>query len=120
MSRGVVITAAGVGESISQLSWSMRWLIRPRQLAVAYRDLGRMEQVLARSGLDPLAVRALTLLDGPPRQQAKEVERYGLTSTVTPKSQPGCSPLRNDQDDSQSRRSCWASNKPLLVIARHS
>ena len=82
VSRGVVISAAGVGDSIAQLSRPVRWLVRQGQLRVAYRDLERMEQVLACSGLDILTVRPVTLLDGPPRKQAQEVERYGLTSTV--------------------------------------
>lgn len=80
--RLVVISAAGVGESFNQLSRPVRLLVRVGNVGVAYRDLERMEAVLAASALDWLAVRPVTLLDGPPRRTARVVTRYALTSTV--------------------------------------
>jgi uncharacterized protein YbjT (DUF2867 family) len=51
-------------------------------IAVAYRDLERMEHILAGSALDWVAVRPVTLADGPPTGRARPVPRYGLTSTI--------------------------------------
>jgi uncharacterized protein YbjT (DUF2867 family) len=80
--RLVVISAGGVGESVNQLSRSVRWLTRSGSVAVAYQDLAMMEQELTASGLDWLAVRPVTLTNGPPTGRACPVTRYGLTSVV--------------------------------------
>lgn len=83
LSRAVVISAGGVGDSVAQLSAPVRRLVRQGQIAVAYQDLERMEGVLAQSGLDTLAVRPVTLIDGPPRRnRVRPVLRYGLTSAI--------------------------------------
>jgi uncharacterized protein YbjT (DUF2867 family) len=80
--RLVTVSAGGVAESAAQLSAPVRWLVRQGQIGVAYRDLEAMERTLAGSGLDWLAVRPVTLVDGAPTGRAREVERYGLASTV--------------------------------------
>lgn len=80
--RLVAVSAAGVRESRAQLSGPVRWLVRQGNVGVAYRDLAEMETALEGSGLDWLAVRPVTLVDGAPAHRAAPVERYGLLSTV--------------------------------------
>jgi uncharacterized protein YbjT (DUF2867 family) len=80
--RLVVVSAGGVGDSAGSLSAPVRWLVRQGQIAVSYRDLEMMEQALADSTLDWLAVRPVTLVDGAPTAPARDVSRYGFTSFV--------------------------------------
>ena len=80
--RLLVISAGGVGDSASRLTWPVRRLVATGNVAAAYRDLAAMEAELATSDRDWLAVRPVTLVDGPPLGTARTVERYGLTSTI--------------------------------------
>lgn len=80
--RLVAISAGGVGGSATRLTGPVRWLVTQGSIAVAYRDLARMEAVLSRSSLDWLAVRPVTLTDGSPTGRVGPVARYGLLSTV--------------------------------------
>lgn len=80
--RLVAISAGGVGDSASRLSRPVRWLVTRGNVAVAYRDLERMESVLRASTLDWLAVRPVTLADGPPTGRVRPVARYGMMSRV--------------------------------------
>jgi uncharacterized protein YbjT (DUF2867 family) len=80
--RVIVISAGGVAESFSQLTWPVQQLVSTGNVAVAYRDLAGMEARLAASSLDWLAVRPVTLMPGNPLGRARPVCRYGLTSTV--------------------------------------
>ena len=80
--RLVAISAGGVAESITQLSMPVRWLVGTGNVGVAYRDLAEMERLLSASRLDWLAVRPVTLMDGPPTGRVGKVEKYGLFSIV--------------------------------------
>lgn len=80
--RIAAISAAGVGDSARRLTFVTRRLVGCANVGVAYRDLGAMERELARSGLDTLIVRPVTLTGGAPTGRAREVSRYGLLSTV--------------------------------------
>ena len=80
--RVVVMSAAGVAESIVQCSAPIRWMTSTGGVGVAYRDLAEMERQLSASRLDWLAVRPVTLMNGPPTGRAARVERYGLFSIV--------------------------------------
>ena len=80
--RVVAISAGGVAESITQLSMPVRWLVGMGSIGTAYRDLAEMERLLSASRLDWLAVRPVTLMDGPPTGRVGKVERYGLFSIV--------------------------------------
>lgn len=82
LKRIVAISAGGVGESASQVTRLIQKLITSGQIAVAYEDLERMESALLGSGLDWMAVRPVTLRNGPPTGKARLVESYGLFSTI--------------------------------------
>ena len=82
VNRVVAISAGGVAESITQLSAPVRWVVGVGNVGVAYRDLAEMERQLSASRLDWLAVRPVTLMNGPPTGRAGRVERYGLFSIV--------------------------------------
>jgi uncharacterized protein YbjT (DUF2867 family) len=80
--RVVVISAGGVAESITQLTTPVRWMVGAGTIGVAYRDLADTERLLSASRLDWLAVRPVTLVDGPPTGRVGKVEKYGLFSIV--------------------------------------
>jgi putative NADH-flavin reductase len=80
--RVIAISAAGVGDSFARLTWPVRRLVSTGNVAVAYRDLENMETQLERSGLDWLAVRPVTLMNGEPTGRVRPVDRYGLFSII--------------------------------------
>ena len=80
--RVVAISAGGVAESITQCTLPIQWMTRSGSVGTAYRDLAEMERQLSASRLDWLAVRPVTLMNGPPTGHAGRVERYGLFSIV--------------------------------------
>jgi putative NADH-flavin reductase len=80
--RLLAISAGGVGDSVHQLTWPVKGLVRAGNIGVAYRDLAEMESTFANSSLDWCVVRPVTLVNGPPRKPARRVERYGLTSRI--------------------------------------
>jgi len=80
--RVVAISAGGVAESITQLTTPVRWMVGAGTIGVAYRDLAEMERLLSASLLDWLAVRPVTLMNGPPTGRVGKVEKYGLFSIV--------------------------------------
>jgi uncharacterized protein YbjT (DUF2867 family) len=79
--RVVALSAAGVGDSLAQLSWPVRRLVASGNVAVAYEDLARMEAALAEGDAEWVVARPVTLVDGAPIG-ARQVARYGLTSTI--------------------------------------
>jgi uncharacterized protein YbjT (DUF2867 family) len=80
--RIVAISAGGVAESITQCSFMVRWVVSAGNVGLAYRDLAEMERLLSASSLDWLAVRPVTLVNGPPTGLAGKVHRYGLFSII--------------------------------------
>jgi putative NADH-flavin reductase len=80
--RVVVVSAGGVADSFSQLTWPVQRLVSTGSMAVAYHDLAGMEARFAASSLDWLAVRPVTLTPGGPLGRARPVDRYALTSTI--------------------------------------
>jgi len=80
--RVVAISAGGVAESITQCTGVIRWMAGAGNVGIAYRDLAEMERRLSASRLDWLAVRPVTLMNGPPTGLAGKVNRYGLFSIV--------------------------------------
>jgi uncharacterized protein YbjT (DUF2867 family) len=80
--RVVLLSAGGVGDSFARLTWPVRQLVQTGNVSVAYRDLAGMEARFSASSLDWLAVRPVTLMNGPLLERARPVLRYGLTSIV--------------------------------------
>jgi uncharacterized protein YbjT (DUF2867 family) len=85
VTRIAAISAAGVGTGAPMLNWMMRWLVRHSNVGHAYRDLAAMEDVLAASGMDWLAVRPVTLTSGRAKP-VHVVDRFGLTATISRRS----------------------------------
>ena len=81
-SRVVVISAAGVGESIRHVHPVLRWMINHSSVAASYEDLEEMEAVFVGSELDWLAVRPTTLAAGPPTGSVRAVDRYGMRGHI--------------------------------------
>jgi hypothetical protein len=80
--RVITISAAGVREGWSRVSWPLRLLIGRSTIGVGYRDLGEMESILEQSSLDWTAVRPTTLLDTPATGTVRVVEHYRLSSRI--------------------------------------
>jgi uncharacterized protein YbjT (DUF2867 family) len=80
--RLVAVSAGGVGDSLSQLTAPVMWLVTRGNIAVAYKDLERMEAVLRESALDWFVARPVTLAHGPLSGRAGPVARYGMTSFI--------------------------------------
>jgi putative NADH-flavin reductase len=79
----VAVSAAGVAESAGQMNALMRFFVATSSIGLAYRDLAVMERVYADSGLDWLCPRPVTLTDGPMRSSVVEVDRFGVTHTIS-------------------------------------
>ena len=83
VTRAVVVSAAGVGDSAPRMNLAMRGLVATSSIGLAYRDLAVMEQVLlAADDLDITCVRPVTLTDRPPTGRVREVDRFGATLTI--------------------------------------
>jgi uncharacterized protein YbjT (DUF2867 family) len=80
--RVVALSAAGVGDSLAHCSWPVRRLVAAGNVGVAYRDLAAMEAALAASDAAWIVARPVTLVDGARTGGARQVARYGLTSTI--------------------------------------
>jgi len=80
--RVVVISAAGVGDSLAHTNAAMRSMLRRSTVGAMYRDLERMEELLRASALDWIAVRPVTLINAPPSSRARTVRRYRTASVV--------------------------------------
>jgi hypothetical protein len=77
------VSADAVGDSVSQCTAGIRWMIRRPRLRIAYADLFRAETVARASSLDWLAVRPVTLAPDFLTRRARPVSRYSLFSSVT-------------------------------------
>ena len=81
--RVIGISAAGVGDSKDKVDADISSLIQNSNIAIAFRDLENMEEIYAKSGLDSLVVRPVTLVDGEPNDRAKVVEWYRKSSEIS-------------------------------------
>lgn len=80
--RFVGVSAAGVGDSFATLNAIMKLLVRTSTIGYAYRDLERMEAILAASEVDWTLPRPVTLTDGPPTNEVRIVEAFTMTATI--------------------------------------
>jgi len=81
--RVAVVSAGGVGDSAGSIPSILRFFIASSNVGVAYRDLARTEAILRDSTLDWMAVRPVTLADGPPTGRVAVVTRYTLASKIS-------------------------------------
>lgn len=65
--RVVLMSAAGAGDSLGDMPWIMRWLVRKTNLSHTYRDHDEQEALLMASGLEWTILRPVGLHDGAPR-----------------------------------------------------
>jgi purine nucleoside phosphorylase len=83
VTRVVAVSAAGVGDSAPQMNATMRFLVATSSIGAAYRDLARMEQVFADSGLDWLAPRPTRLTDGPATGRVRVIGAFGMFDAIS-------------------------------------
>jgi putative NADH-flavin reductase len=83
INRLFVLSLHGAGDSRARTSWLYRWLVTRTTIRLALADSEAMEAALAESGLDWLAVRPVTLLDGKQRGRCRvRDERIGSLATI--------------------------------------
>ena len=77
-----MISAAGVGDSLSRTNGFMRWLLGHTTIGEMYADLDAMERVLRGSTLDWLAVRPVVLINASPSRRARVVPAFRAHSVI--------------------------------------
>src|SRR5262245_47049838 len=80
--RVVVISAAGVGDSLAHTNAAMRWMLRHSTVGEMYADLGQMEETLRNSPLDWVAIRPATLVNAAPSSRTRVLSHYRAVSIV--------------------------------------
>ncbi|MBL8933357.1 MAG: NAD(P)H-binding protein [Archangium sp.] len=83
VSRVIAVSASGIGDSEPGLNLMMRVFIRWTNVGANYRDLARMEQIYASSGLDWLCVRPVGLTDKPKSGPVKQVPSFAFNSWIS-------------------------------------
>ncbi|MBM3259776.1 MAG: NAD(P)H-binding protein [Candidatus Sericytochromatia bacterium] len=81
--RIIAVSAAGVGDSQGGLNALVRFFLAATMIGAAYRDLARMEEVYAASGLDWLAPRPTRLREGPASAMVRVVEAFGMGDAIS-------------------------------------
>ncbi len=81
--RVMAISSAGVGDSAAQMNLTMKLLVATSKIGVAFRDLARMEEVYAASGLDWMCVRPTRLTDGPKTGKVVVVKSFGGGASIS-------------------------------------
>jgi putative NADH-flavin reductase len=79
----ICVSAAGVGDSKWKVNLPFRLMIAISKIGIAYEDMNAMEEVLANSGLDWMAVRPVTLTDEEGGGRVDLVDYYGFNSNIT-------------------------------------
>ena len=82
VSRLVVISSAGVGESWEAVDPEIQEVIETSSVGKIFQDLNNMEKILQNSGLDTLAVRPVALVVGEAGGGTKIVERFETNSKI--------------------------------------
>ncbi|MDO6541737.1 NAD(P)-dependent oxidoreductase [Photobacterium sanguinicancri] len=83
--RLVVVSAAGVAESFSNISTIMKLLIKGSNINKTSNDFAAMEKILANSAIDSLAVRPVGLVDQQTDKKAVIVDHFDLSSQISKK-----------------------------------
>lgn len=82
VSRLLTVSAAGVGDSASAMNPAMQFLVAKSNVGVAYRDLAAMESILARSSLDWIAIRPVTLTNREDSSPVGVVKNFGTFASI--------------------------------------
>jgi len=82
ITRIVVISSAGIGDSWDTVDPEIRKVIQSSNIQKAFLDLNNMEQVLESSELDTLAVRPVALVNGDPTGRVRCVDGFAKTSKI--------------------------------------
>lgn len=82
VSKLLAVSAAGVGDSANTMNPPMQFLVAKSNVGVAYRDLGAMENILAQSSLDWIAVRPVTLTHREGSRPVGVVEKFGTFASI--------------------------------------
>jgi uncharacterized protein YbjT (DUF2867 family) len=80
--RIVAVSAGGVGDSAPQLNLAMKFFLATTMIGDAYKDLARMEQVLAASGLDWVCPRPTRLTHGKRTGRLKVTTAFGAFDDI--------------------------------------
>jgi uncharacterized protein YbjT (DUF2867 family) len=80
--RVVVVSAAGVGDSLVWTNPAIRWMLRHSTVGEMYADLGGMEETLRASSLEWVAVRPVTLVNAAPTSRTRVLSRYRAVSII--------------------------------------
>lgn len=81
--RIVAVSAAGVGDSFTKMTPLIKLLIQKSNVRVTFSDFKNMEDILAQSNLDSLAVRPVGLVDKVSNKQPKLIEQFKMTSQIS-------------------------------------
>jgi len=83
INRCVAISSAGIGDSWPMVHPELQKLIETSNVAKIFQDLNTMEDVLAQSGLDTLAIRPVAVVDAEETGRATHVDRFDLGAKIT-------------------------------------
>lgn len=83
--RLAVISTAGVGETYPKMNLLMRFLVRTSNVGAGYRDLARMEALLAGCDREWMAVRPTRLTHGPLTGKVRVLpgDEFPLTAAIS-------------------------------------
>ncbi len=82
VSRIVAVSAGGVGDSAARLNLAMRFFLATTMIGTAYRDLARMEEVLAASGLEWVCPRPTRLTNGAQTGKLRVTSTFGAMDDI--------------------------------------
>ncbi len=83
VNRLIAVSAAGVGDSGPRMNRLMKFFVAASNVGVAYRDLARMEQVYAESGLDWCCPRPTRLTNGPLTRRVAITDSFPMTAAIS-------------------------------------
>lgn len=81
--RVIAISSAGVGDSAGNMNLAMKLLVATSNIGVAFRDLARMEEAYAHSGLDWMCVRPTRLTNGPKTGKVDVVKDFKSGASIS-------------------------------------
>ena len=83
ISRLVAISSAGIGDSWCSVDPDLQNVIKTSNIWKVFQDLNKMEDVLAQSGLDTLAIRPVAIFDADETGNARHVYKFEKGSKIS-------------------------------------